>query len=627
MADSYSYLKDPDKMLTYADAVYAQHQTRHTRGLEVRNRVRQRKREELKQLESQHIPAAQSSRGLAIVHQARSFVDEANLKYMVLPLDNSLKEDTATSNLERWLDGLKGTWQERDLHPFSDFLWDYFEVGTGIFRLTFDDTQAAEGEFPFLLLPIDPLQCGWIRSSRGLVFVVERELKEAAALCDELDNMYARAGKDKAWKLPDDLVEWGKSEPTRTIELTRCYDREMETMFYRGLASSGDSAGGGRLMIWQKPHNMGREPHIMARCIPTHTDLPEEEGFGIVYPILSMLSQENILFSKAAVDATIEARPTARYQGNDGRYLVEQTYPGYESEKGARDFQVMDVHSNYDMVDRLMNVAQQDIQRMTLPEVAYSGNILAMSGEAYRQALSGLAAKIQQFTGQPKAAFARAAGFILERVEYFMTPEMARQLAPGAQAYMESCSVALMVDTARGKQKGLMSLTAKDVKGHYRVRVDMDPSLPQDDTAKVQRFQGVVQTGYPWEQALRDYLQPEHPDEVIEARYDEMLMAENPDYKAFKLEQILKQKLMRDPKEFEAFMEWGMQRIMLMQQQQMMGDVGMPQDQGAMMQGQAQMPPGMEQMGMAQPPPQLGPGQYPSAITSGAPEAPMPPTQ
>lgn len=594
--------KDEQQIYQLAERVYSAYGEAHKRINEARNLVRYRLVDEMKELEAQAIRPAYSSRPLATVHQARAFADDAVIEWEVLDFDNSLKESRKTTKLERWLGGVKGELARTVGFPIADFFYDYFEAGRGILKLGFDETRACAGEFPFLIESVDPAGYARVRSNRGLVFVVEKETKDATVLCDELYGHYGDAKAKRSWKIPDELKELEKHSPYATVELTRCYDREYEWCYlsYVGSESGSESKPIVGQLLWKREHCMGQVPYVEAFCVPTTGNRPEELGMGVIYPVLSMLRQENILFSKFANDAEVGSRPLAHYIGVDGAVVVEQVYPGYRTNGPAREWKEMILSQNEVVLDKLSAHAQNDIARMTFPEIAFSGNILQLSGEAYRQALSGLGAKLKQFMNQPQVALSLLASMLLERVEYFMTPEMARTFSPkDTETYMQSCSVALSVKSSRGKEEGAFALTAKDVKGHYRVNVTIEPSLPQDDNARIDRFVQVRGAGVPFEIAVREHLHAKNPEEYIEAYNHELLMAEYPEYKKTTLDMMLIDKLERD----EAFAH-----MFLLNAQKTLEQA--EQEQQAAMEQQAQQPP-MEQPppGSMPPPPQLLPPQ------------------
>lgn len=626
--------KDEAQIRAIADRMLGAYGEAHARMTEVRNVVRYRLIEELKRLKSQGITPAYSSRPLAIAHQARAFLDDSIIKYEVLDHDNSIKENRITTPLEKWLSGIKPTYAEMGLFPFADWIYDYFEVGTGVLKLRFDFGRAAMGEFPFVLEAVDPTNWACMQGTKGLVWAVERECKDAAVLCDELDTQLSGV-KEANWKIPEWLKQMGKESPDASVEFMSVYSRDTCWTFVNALTSDEEEARAGQL-LYKYEHYMGRVPFLPAYCTAIHSNRPEEKGFGMVYPILSMLKQENILFSKFASDAEIGSRPLATYVDDMGHQIVEQIYSGWKSERPIRagTFEPMNLTQNNEMMDRLLTVAQNDINRMSFPEITYGGDIIAQSGEAWRNVLSGVGAKIRQYGNQPQSVLGILAGWMLERVEYFMTPAMAREFAPKhVDDYMDSCSVGLGTRSSVGKEKGLLALTAKDVKGHYRVRVTLEPNLPQDDTAKVDRFTRVMAIeGFPFEQALRTYLQPEHPEEFIEAYWENILMAELPEYKEVKLRRAFIERMEQDPKlaeelqalltekeatETEQAAQQGAAQQPMMQDP--MAQQGMPpQDPMALLQ---QLPPQVLQMLMAsgQIPPQLMAGsqqQTPPLLTA-----------
>jgi hypothetical protein len=611
------YVKTDSEVYQHANYVYGLYDEVRSTVTSVRNLVRHRTIEEAKELEAQAIKPAFSSRPLAIVHQARAFADDSILNYQVFPQDNSIDEDKVTSNLERFLSGVKPELARTVGFPFADGFYNYFETGRGIWKMRFDSARACEGEFPFVVTAVDPYGYARLRGTRGLTFVVEKESKNISVFCDELYGQHGgydekgKVVKKRGWQVPASLARMAKDKPNTDVEITYCYDRKHEWCYLSYMSTedgnTSDSPVVGEL-LWKREHYMGQVPFVEAFCIPMGSgDRPKEQGVGLAFPILSMLQQENILFSKFANDAEIGSRPLAHMQRADGSVVVEQIYPGYTSERQVKEWKEMVLQQNEVVLDKLTAFAQNDIARMTFPEIAFSGQIMQLSGEAYRQALSGLAAKLKQFMTQPQVAISLMAGMLLERVEYFMTPEMAEVLCPDdTEAYLESCSVALATSRTTGKEKGSLSLTAKDVQGHYRVNVTIEPSLPSDDSAKVDRFATLTGAGLDFATAVREYLQPEHPEQVIEAWEDQQLMEMFPEYKQAKMQKMLVDRLERDPDLGQMFQQVGQQALQAAEQQKALEQQQMMEMQ-AQQQQQAMMGGGMQQQQQMMPPPQVQP--------------------
>lgn len=610
--------KTDEDIYRHADYVYGLYGEVRATITSVRDLVRHRLIDEIHELETQGIKPAFSSRPLAIVHQARAFADDSILNYQVFPFDNSIEEDALTSNLERFLTGVKPELARTVGFPFADGFYNYFETGRGIWKMRFDSARACDGEFPFVVTAVDPYGYARLRGTRGLTFVVEKETKNISVLCDELYGQHGEGKVKRAWKIPGELTKMAKDKPSMDVELTYCYDREYEWCYLSYMASDNGSTSDSPIvgqLLWKRPHYMGQVPFVEAFCIPMGQDRPREQGVGLAFPILSMLQQENILFSKFANDAEIGSRPLAHMQRADGSVIVEQIHPGYTSERQVKEWKEMVLTQNEVVLDKLTAFAQNDIARMTFPEIAFSGQIMQLSGEAYRQALSGLAAKLKQFMTQPQVAISLLAGMLLERVEYFMTPEMANLLAPdNTEDYLDSCSVALATSRTTGKEKGSLSVVAKDIQGHYRVDVTIEPNLPSDDSAKVDRFVALRGAELDFDTAVREYLQPEHPERVIEAHWDEILMAEFPEYRQAKLQKMLVERLERDPELGQMFQAVGQQALQaaeqqsaMQQQQQMEMQAQQQQMQQAQMMQQQAMMGGMGQGQMMPPPPQVQP--------------------
>ena len=200
------YVKTDSEVYQHANYVYGLYDEVRSTVTSVRNLVRHRTIEEAKELEAQAIKPAFSSRPLAIVHQARAFADDSILNYQVFPQDNSIDEDKVTSNLERFLSGVKPELARTVGFPFADGFYNYFETGRGIWKMRFDSARACEGEFPFVVTAVDPYGYARLRGTRGLTFVVEKESKNISVFCDELYGQHGgydekgKVTKKRGWK-------------------------------------------------------------------------------------------------------------------------------------------------------------------------------------------------------------------------------------------------------------------------------------------------------------------------------------------------------------------------------------------------------------------------------------------
>lgn len=553
----------------------------HARVDELRVFTRLRARPPMSLL-GEDITPARLARASAIVNQARSFIQASAVTIEVEPLDNSDKEDQITSKIERWLHGVQYAVNDNISSVYRDALWHYFESGQWIVRTLFDVDRAIRGQFPYSINAIDPRTFSFRKSDEGLMYACIEEQKRAEVVLHELDSYYAKA-KSPQWEIPQSLKDKDKKSIVRVM---RYYDNDDEYLFVDDKP------------VWVKPHLMPRVPFDIAFCndVPATGDRPEEYGTGLIYPVIDLLDGESKLMSKITGPMELFFFPMVGVRTTDA-YEIQQAYPGQRWHVGTESPSpaIITPTPNYEVIDALQGRMEADISRATFPEAVFGPMDLQLSGYAYTQAMSGLQEKLKDFAKEPERALARHFSLLLSANIAFNNQAVAEELGlygDEAAAYYKSFGVT-MPETKFGykKVKTRVELKSKEIEGHTIVRVSLQPNVDRDESAKYQRAAiAKTQLGMPDEYIIRNILQIEQPDEVMQWKRMEMLKATNPEFAEFSTDDEMGKLFAHDTEMASRFEMWraAKEQVLADQQQQALLS-------GQMMPGQemsASAPPG-----------------------------------
>lgn len=549
--------RDPEQLWEVAVSLLADFTTKHIEIGKVRDLVRQRV-EPKKVLDGRYLITARSAMAWAIVAQIRSFFERATRKVEVMPDASTRAEDARTSKNERWLIGSSEMVNRRASFVESQAIYNGIETGEMSLGAVFDPYLAKRGEFPIEVLAPDPQCVAYSRSHYGLTYFVLQETRTVDAIRDELTELSRRG---KSVFISDKLLE---EKPRTQVEDTRLYTPTTETRWVDGE------------YVHTRRHFCGRIPFDIAYFYDMPSEKPEEWGRGVISPVRDLLESYQQLIDMFTTDAELGQRPLGiLFDGMKG-YQIVQINPGEEYPIGnpqATSFTPVPYNPNHQLLHELAAIINEQVDVAALPRSTFSGPQLQLSGYALDLYTQGVRARMEDLKKYPELALSSHYALRLQLVKRFATNEMAKRFSPDdTESYFNSFSVVGTGENKKGtpKRRTWWTLTAEDVTDNPIVYASLTPNLPADESAKMQRMQVALSSGFPWEWAARNVYDAENVDELLAQRELELLLSGDEMFKQFYFD-VMKDRLFeRDPKLGKSFMAWLEEQNLLEQAEQPM---------------------------------------------------------
>ncbi len=280
-----------------AIALMASFTTKHREIDAVRDLTRLRKLP-LQVMEGKYLITARNAMGWAIAQQMRAFFDPAPRKVDVEIRGVKKKGEDKGSKPKELATWLLGSSDEvnREMNDIeSAFIWNGIESGNGIIGAAFDPYRAKQGLFPVEVMAPDPRNCAYDGSAYSMTEFVSQDLRTVGALREELAGYRKKASGSGLFE-PTKLVE---DDPTTLAEDTRYFNDKVEVRFIDGE------------LVYKRKHFLGRVPYAVANWYNVPSELPEEQGLGVISPVRDLLESYQQLIDIFATDAELGQRPLA----------------------------------------------------------------------------------------------------------------------------------------------------------------------------------------------------------------------------------------------------------------------------------------------------------------------------
>ena len=539
--------------------------------------------------------------GQAVVKMYASYLGVGlDIGTMVLPFDESAKEQALCTKLERYLASVRWASEyESHRRAYSNFVWFYLTRGWGVFKVLFCPELVDTHHYPIRILDRDPHYVYPVFGDTGPLYVVEAYDRYVGDLRRELDALWDRKRNKDAviWKPPD----FGEYVDTEEVEVVEYWDTEL-----KGLRIAGE-------WIWLMPHHYNHEdgtgiiPYSFAFCEKTPLNDGKWMGRSVLAPIADIIKQQAILIGKVTDATELFYYPQILTETPHGESFVMSSAPGQQQPipPGSK-ITILNPTPNQMLITTLMGWYESAIDLFGLPRVMWGqqpGEVQAGYGIAMLQA--GAKTKINEKANEIQTAIARTHEHVLRLTEIF---------APLTEGGFKIHPT--------DKPGPPLVITADDVAGHYRNRVTITPDLPQDAalqwrTAQMAREpHGVTRLPLISDALIReDILKIRHPDVEAERVLNEFL-AINPEVQQIQAQLFVQQWLKDNRKEIDKMqreMEKEQEKQQEKQQQDMakqMEAMVMQAYQEAMAAGQvpAELMPAGGQPGMQPGPPMAGEG-------------------
>jgi hypothetical protein len=541
---------DPKKMLDYANNVYSAHAARQMRNEATYNVSRIRVNGG-STVNGRKVDTAPTARALSIVTQFTAFSDQPHAK--VLPKTNSDTEDEATSKIEQFFDGYPRAIATVNMHPLKAYLHTFAETGIGALLLEFDKDVALAGEFPFFTRYLQPEGIAWMSGARELSCVVMREMRDCGSLYAELAERHGQAteyadkkGEDAKWGVPESLVRQARENPTSSVEVQQLFTRDEQYLWVRGE------------LVWCKPLDLKGVPVDIGLCVPIPSDKPEEYAFGLVWQILDMLINEQVTVDKATTAFEFFTFPLERVFYQDGTVHLRQAKPGAKTDEPVLRIEDVPISANFQALQLLSTIFDTAIGRATLQEVTFGEGSSTQSGYQVNLLQQGPMLRVEAHLFDAAMGIARHYSRLLKMIEYYATPEMAKEYGAegeeGVKKYLSAFStVAHPPNNPSIKARSRIVLNKKDVTGYTDVEVSLKPELAQDQNAKAQQV-GLLAEKYPPKWLDKYVMEVKSQDELDQMRREDALM-QDPMWQTMMIEKWKRDKLESDKVLNKVFVE------------------------------------------------------------------------
>jgi len=468
----------------------------------------------------------------------------------VLPFDTTTKEQTLCTKLERYLASVRWASEyESHRRAYSNFVFWYLFRGWGVFKTLFYPEYVDSYHYPIRILDRDPHYVYPVFGDTGALYVVEKYDRYVGDLKRELGALWDRK-KDKEaviWKPPD----FGEYVDTEEVEVVEYWDDEL-----KGLKVAGN-------WVWLHPHQyksedgMGFIPYSFAFCEKSPLSDGKWMGRSVLAPIADVIKQQAVLIGKVTTATELFYYPQILVETVSGKSFIMSSAPDQvQPIPPGSKVTVLLPTPNQGLVTMLMGWYEASIDLFGLPRVMWGqqpGEVQAGYGIAMLQA--GAKTKITEKANEIETAIARTHEHILRLTETF---------APLAKEGFKIHPT--------DKPGPPLVIKSEDVAGHYRNRVSIVPTLPQDEalqwrTAQMAREPHattqlpLASDGYIREEILK----LRHPDVEAERVLQEF-MATNPQIQE-ELAKIFIEQWMADNKADVAKAKKDLEKRMLKEQE------------------------------------------------------------
>lgn len=556
-----------------------------------RNVVRQRTIPD-EQLKGKRLITVRQARGFALVFQLRSFFDRAASKIKVRPETSSKKDVGYTTEQERWLGGVSHVVAAKSGFVYSNAIWHGLESGEMQLGLSFNPLLARQGTFGIRPRAIDPRSSAYEWTENGLGCFVTDETQRVGEAYKELFGEYEKSGK-RGYDIPREFQLAYEHSPTQTCKLMRYYTSEHECLWIDDKH------------VWSRKHHMGRVPFDVGYLydMPADWSHPEERGRGAISPIRDLLQEEETLYDIYASNAEFGQRPMVLYwHATKAKWMIGVSAPNAVFDAPMQTPPTAWTGDpNYQLLETLQERLNQQIEINSLPNSALRGEQGNASGYALSLYNEPIRARFDSLRRYPELTLASHYELMLLAYKKFALVSMARELAPkNVQAYMDSFSVSVDIETKPGKKKlhSWVSINPDDISIHPFVEVSLKPDLPTDKGAQMQQFDLAMRSGkIPARWAYEHILDVDDPDEVERQMKFDWLFQNNEGFKAFISDYWMKEVIEDTPDLKKEMIEWEAAQEAEAQEalesQQAVGQGVPPPEQGG---GMAMSPAQFEQM-------------------------------
>lgn len=397
-------------------------------------------------------PLIKTPRGEAIVDVMFSLLTfGAELTTQILPLKTGAQEQALCTKLERGLGGVQFEIESRTGKvPYHDGVHWFLVKGMGVWRTYY--RPSPEGVCPLYVEALDPQFVYPVEEDRLLWVVDERE-RYVGELRENLKVLRkARKGR-LAWKVPS----FEDKQDTDKITVLRYTDEDWEALKI------------GEEYVYIRPNLLDFIPYAIGKCRRTPDSDTAWQAQGILAPMLALLELETEILTKYGTAMSLFFYPHIIGQTPDNRAIVFSATPGnvdnipYETK-----LTVMNLASNREEITALMSQAQALMSLIGMPMVMFGeppGQVQA--GYPMSLLMGAASRRLDRERGQLEWGLSRCVEHQLRMIDKF------GGLDGGFPVYVQP-------EEGKRGRKALMSLTDKDVAGHFRAKVTLSPKLPQD---------------------------------------------------------------------------------------------------------------------------------------------------
>lgn len=490
------------------------------------------------EITGKRILTAQDAASLSIILQTRSFFDRAVRDYRVVGEKASRDQDAKADKCEKWLEGFDAWHNQKFGYLKSDAIYHGLESGLMVLGTRFNPYKAAQGEMGLRYWAQDPRGFAYSKNAEGLSCAVTQNEASLISIVESLQWELSHAKQSKI-VISDRWMQLAQSDPFRLVTETRYYD---DDNYYVWIEND---------FVLCRPHGMCRVPFDIARINDVPSVKPFEAQRGMISPIRSILENKQTLIDIFTTNAELYHLPLGLVN-QGGVWKVEQLMPGktFDAEQVA-PIAVADGERFLQTIAQLLN---NEVQKLTLPDAAYSAGGMQVSGYALAQFMNGLETKLDLWKRDPERALSAQAALLLDTIREYANPEMANVYCKAFNCqtgdYLDSFAV---LHGDKVNRASWWYISSDDVPDHVSVEVVLSPRLPKDEPAVMQQYATAVQNKVPVLYAAKNFLKVDDYAEFEQQYEEEFLLANNPRYVQHVSDQILIRKMQND-KEFAR--EW-----------------------------------------------------------------------
>jgi len=397
-------------------------------------------------------PLIKTPRGQAIVDAVRALLGpQAELDSQVLPLKGGIREQEICTKLERGLSGLEFEMESATgTLPYRSAVYWFLARGLGVLKTQY---YPEASRCPLRMEAPDPRYVYPVEEDR-LLWVAEEKYKYVGEFKRYLAGIKAlRKGRRLVWRMPD--LEGYKD--TDKVLLTSYQDDEWEAL------KAGDE------WVFIRPNGLGFIHYAFGKCRMTPDAEPAWASQSIIAPILGLLLIETEILTKFGPGMSLLFYPRLLIQHPEGKGTILDAAPGeVDNISPESTINVLTQQSQTKEAIDLLAQAQGLMSLIGLPGVMFGeppGQVQA--GYPMSLLISAGKTKLRTEAGQLEWMYAQSQEHLLRHIEKF-------------GGLNEGFSVYVGLEGDKRGRKALLTLTDKDVAGHYRVKVSLKPKIPQD---------------------------------------------------------------------------------------------------------------------------------------------------